>query len=274
MKPAQEEALISLLGDDDQRVQELIEQKLMALGKECVPLLRRAMGTPAAQNNARRILRRLCQSEVHERFLAFCNGKTHDLERGAFLLAATAYPEVDMEPYHATLDAMAEVLRGRLAGIKSPRAIINRINKFLFREQGFRGNSRDYYDADNSYLNRVMDRRLGIPISLAAIYLCLAQRLQLPIGGVGLPGHFVVKYQDDEQEFFIDAYNEGMILDADDCRMFVEQMGQPFREGMLERISSRETLTRMCANLVNIYQNADDTEATKRMMQYFELLAG
>ena len=274
MKPSEEQALITLLGDEDERVQEMIAKKLLSLGDTCMPLLRRALASAdePAQRNARRILRQLCQADADNEFLDFCRSRDQDLERGAFLLARTGYPEVDMEPCRATLDAMAEALRGRLRGTDAAHTVVEKINRFLFREQKFRGNEADYYDPENSYLNRVLDRRLGIPITLSTVYLLIAARLHLPIVGVALPGHFLLKYRENDSEFFIDAFNEGLILENKDCREIVERMNQPFQPSFLAATGPRPMLARMCANLIHIYRERKETAAAGRMEMFLDAL--
>jgi regulator of sirC expression with transglutaminase-like and TPR domain len=274
MKPSQEQALITLLGDDDERAQQLIEEKLIALGSVSMSTLFRALASPdpVTHRNAQRILRRLCQSHVNDEFLAFCRSHAQDLERGVFLLAHTAYPEVEMGVYAKRIDDMAKVLRSRLRKNDSSHTTIEKINRFLFREQGFRGNEENYYDPDNSFLNRVIDRRLGIPITLSTLYLLVAERLQLPIVGVGMPGHFILKYRENDSEFFIDPFNDGMIMDAEDCQQVIEHMGQRFDPSLLKPTGPRQMLARMCANLMHIYRERQESSSYERIEKFLEAL--
>ena len=135
---------------------------------------------------------------------------------------------------------------GRLAALRS----------FLAESCGFHGNEQDYYDPKNSFLNQVLDRRTGIPITLSLVYIEVGRRLSLPLHGVGLPGHFLVKYQDAEDILFLDPFHEGRAITSDDCRQMVARMyeGQiEFRDDFLEAVSKRHILHRMLNNLRGIY---------------------
>src|SRR5437773_6708286 len=140
-----------------------------------------------------------------------------DVEYGALLLAQTQYPDINISAYQALFDSYAGDLKEKLAGETAVESIIADINEFLFKELGFRGNEENYYDPDNSYLNRVVDRRTGNPISLCLIYLFVSKRLRLPIVGIGMPGHFLIRFQSSTGEVFIDAFNRGKLLTKADC---------------------------------------------------------
>src|SRR5687768_2948938 len=116
-----------------------------------------------------------------------------ELDRAALWIAAAEYPDLDVAAELASIDEMAERLRPRLGGLTEPATVVEAVTGFLHGERGFRGNADDYYDPRNSYLNEVLMRRLGIPISLSAVYLAVGRRLGLPLEGVGMPGHFLVR---------------------------------------------------------------------------------
>jgi regulator of sirC expression with transglutaminase-like and TPR domain len=131
------------------------------------------------------------------------------------------------------------------------------LNTVLFQEEGFRGNREDYYDPRNSFINDVLDRRLGIPISLALIYMEVARRIGFPLFGVGMPGHFLLKHYDIEgRQVLIDAFNGGNVLSAKDCQRRLSEIyeGQvAFQPEFLMSVSRRQMLTRILNNLKTIY---------------------
>ena len=139
--------------------------------------------------------------------IAALGEEAFSLDRAALAIALEEYPHLDIQEYLRRLDtlaARAEVL----AGIdRKAINIIESINEVLFVQEGLRGNSDDYYDPRNSYLNDVMDRRLGIPISLSVIYMELARRMDFSVDGIGFPGHFLVKHVGEDQDIVIDPYN-------------------------------------------------------------------
>src|SRR5260370_22753526 len=154
---------------------------------------------------------------------------------------------------------MANMAQQKLRPADSPVETVKKINAVLFATFGFRGATEDYYVPRNSFFNDVLDRRIGIPITLSAVYMEVARRLNFPIGGVGMPGHFIVKYSDRLQEFFLDPFNRGEILTRDDCRKrLFEQYGDSveFDERLLARVTNRQILWRMLNNLKEIYLKA------------------
>ncbi len=179
-----------------------------------------------------------------------------DLARAALYLAQEDYPDLDVAEQLAIFDAMAESLRETLPQEPYPLKIIRAINQFLFKELGFSGNVSNYYDPRNSFLNEVLARRRGIPITLSLVYLELAKRIDFPMVGVGMPGHFLIRPTVDEMDMFVDPYHGGEILFAQDCRNRFKQMfGDTARLNPqhLEPISPTEFLVRMLTNLKMIY---------------------
>src|SRR5437763_3696498 len=131
------------------------------------------------------------------------------LAEAALIMACEEYPQLELSPYLDMLDDMAEIAQERLTPSDGPMEIVKKINSVLFESFGFRGNTEDYYDPRNSFFNDVLDRRVGIPITLSTVYMEVSRRLKFPISGVGMPGHFVVKYYNRNEEFFLDPFNRG-----------------------------------------------------------------
>jgi regulator of sirC expression with transglutaminase-like and TPR domain len=183
-----------------------------------------------------------------------------DLARAALTMARTEYPDLDVEKYVRSLDAFAQRVGRLVPDVGDPGQSVFALNHVLFEEEGFLGNSEEYYDPRNSFLNDVLDRRLGIPITLAVVYMEVGRRIGFPLVGVGMPGHFLLKHYDVEgRETLIDAFNRGRIVTARDCRRrFDEIYGSqmPFRPEFLLSVSRRQMLTRMLNNLKSIYLSA------------------
>jgi regulator of sirC expression with transglutaminase-like and TPR domain len=188
--------------------------------------------------------------------IAALGEEAFSLDRAALTIAVEEYPHLDIQEYLRRLDtlaARAEVL----AGIdRKAINIIESINEVLFVQEGLRGNSDDYYDPRNSYLNDVMDRRLGIPISLSVIYMELARRMDFSVEGVGFPGHFLVKHVAEDRDMVIDPYNLGRILTPADCQELLDKIyegGVSMNESMLRAMEKRTIITRMLYNLKSIH---------------------
>ncbi|MDL1895881.1 tetratricopeptide repeat protein [Anaerolineae bacterium CFX7] len=179
-----------------------------------------------------------------------------NLAEGALILATDEYPNLDIAQYLAELDALANEFAPRLAALDTPHAVIAALNAYLFEELGFSGNRHAYYDPRNSYLNDVLERRAGIPISLSTLVIAIAQRLRLPIVGVGLPGHFCVKWQDAAREIVFDPFNGGEILDLDAMLARVRETALPhatFEPDWLDAVGGKYILYRMLNNLKTLF---------------------
>ena len=198
-----------------------------------------------------------------------------DLGRAALLFARVEYPDLDVDAYLCRFDAMAADLRPRLAGVKEPGRIVVTVAEYLFRELGFTGNETDYYDARNCYLNDVLDRRTGIPISLAAIYLELGKRLELPFEGIGFPGHFLVRLADPFLPVLIDPFGQGKLVTVDECRARLRSTYGDRVElttSMLRSVGTRTILFRMLANLKGVYARQEEYARAARTIDLMLLV--
>jgi regulator of sirC expression with transglutaminase-like and TPR domain len=184
-----------------------------------------------------------------------------DLAHGAMLIARSAYPELDKNLYWELLDQLAARINSGMPADLDAAGIIGRINHVLFEEENFHGNREDYYDPENSFLNRVLDRRTGIPITLSILYIEVAGRLGLDVRGIGLPGHFIVALYHNSGKLFIDPYNRGEIRTETYCHQIVRNYtGQTATPDVrwLEPVGKKEILVRMLRNLKLIYARQEN----------------
>lgn len=270
-------ALVNLLGDDDPAVYHKIRQMILELGPGAVDWLRphTLSREPALRRRAQELVLRFDRQAADNVFLGFClkQGQDLDLEQGAWLLAQTQYPDINVEGYRALLDSYAADLRDRIEGVVECEDVLEALNRYLFEDLGFFGNEDNYYDPDNSYLNRVVDRRTGNPINLCLVYILLARRLGLPVTGIGLPGHFICRYQGSAQEVYIDAFNRGKLLTKADCVQYLLQGNYSVRDDYLAPVTPRRMLLRVCGNLHQIYLHLEKAEEAKRFQRYLVALA-
>ncbi len=178
------------------------------------------------------------------------------LGRAAGMLARIEYPDLDISPVLDELQRYADSVERRLKGRGDGAAVVSAINKVLFEDHGFQGNRHDYYDPRNSFLNDVLERRTGIPISLSVVYLEIARKLELPIYGVALPSHFLVKFEEPSKRFFIDPYHEGRLLNRQGCVDLVRTLqGRPvdLHDLHFVAVNDEHIILRMCNNLRVIY---------------------
>ncbi len=179
-----------------------------------------------------------------------------DLVRAALVIASTEYPTLDIETYAARMEELARRVAAHASDL-NPQRTLAALNHVLFEEAQLRGNREDYYDPRNSFLNDVLDRGLGIPITLSIVYMEVARRVGLPLSGVGMPGHFLLKhYGEDGQEMLIDCFNRGDILSRQDCQSRLDEIysgEMTLRPEFLHPISRRQILTRMLNNIKTVY---------------------
>ncbi|MGA8026962.1 MAG: transglutaminase-like domain-containing protein, partial [Bryobacteraceae bacterium] len=196
------------------------------------------------------------------------------LDVAALELAAIEFPGIDSEASLFRLDNLAEQIKSQITGNAGGLDFIKATNELLFEVLQFRGNQEQYYDPRNSCLNSVLMRRLGIPISLSTLYIEIARRLNRTVYGVGLPGHFIVAYEDADARYWIDPFNAGRILSfADCCSLAMQTAGVDLRSNpaVLAPVNKRQILVRMLSNLKAIYLRG---EAFEKARQVLDLLIG
>lgn len=179
-----------------------------------------------------------------------------DLVRASLVIARTEYPGLEIETYADRMDDLGRQVAALVSDFDVQRALTS-INHVLFDERNFRGNRENYYDPRNSFLNDVLDRGLGIPITLSVVYMEVARRIGLSLAGIGLPGHFLLKHASDRgPEILIDCFNRGDVLSRQDCQSRLDEIYSGeirLQPEFLRPISRRQILTRMLNNLKTVY---------------------
>lgn len=179
-----------------------------------------------------------------------------ELARAALVIARSEYPDLQESPYLDQLDRLADRLRLNIRSMPPSEPVLERMSALLCEEEGFRGNRSHYYDPRNSFLNEVMDRRLGIPITLSILFMEVGRRAGLPMHGIGFPGHFLVGLVTEKERIVLDPFHDGRILSMRDCRLLFESYGirgQTFRWELLDPVLPNEILVRLMRNLKLIY---------------------
>lgn len=192
-----------------------------------------------------------------ERFLTQPD-KQINLAQAALMVARLEYPELDVDTYMQRIHTLASDIRSSLPANPNAAEILSRLNQALFIEQGFEGNSSHYYDPRNSFLNDVLDRKLGIPTSLSILYMELASELGVPLDGVSFPGHFLVKLEIDDGAIVLDPYFGGVSLTEDDLEdriqeYYGEQIKRHHYQGLLATSSKKDIIVRVMRNLRDLY---------------------
>ena len=271
--------LIYLIDDRDEFVREQVREQLIKVGEDAIPFLEVTARTEnlKIKSIASEIIQAIIPKQLLRQFeqLAQSSPSGHwSLEKGVILLQKFGYPDEETDSLSQSLDLLAQEVSTLIEDSQSPEQIIQILTRYLFFEKGFEGNKIDFFETDNTYFSRVLDRRKGIPITLTALCVFLGQRIGLPIVGVGLPGRYIAKYESLTQPIYFDPFNEGRVLSQEDCASLTEQMGYHFEEHYLIAATSRETLTRMMNNLIVIYNKNSESEKVRCLSDFIKALSG
>lgn len=187
--------------------------------------------------------------------------RAEDIAHLALLAARAEYPRLSVESCEAELERLAAAAETQYARAGGPRAALRAMNRVLFEIERYRGNAEDYYDPANSYLNQVLRRRVGIPISLCAVFMAVAQRLGVTLRPLALPLHFMIAYGTGADEMILDPYHGGLVRTRKECEQFIRGLaGVPIvlNDDAYSGVSCRQMLYRMLNNLKMVYYRRND----------------
>lgn len=199
-----------------------------------------------------------------------------NLTEAALLFAKEEYPDLDLRYYNDTLKQIEILASKKISRSSGPEDSAITLSTLLFEKLGFHGNRENYYNVENSFLNRVIDTKKGIPITLSIIYLHVGRNLGLPITGVNFPGHFLVKCVSLNRDIIIDCFNGGRLLSHNDCsRMLYEMYGDSitFDRNMLKGTKSKDIICRLIGNLKKIYMQTKQYNKAIKMAEYIEIIS-
>lgn len=270
-------SLIRLLDDGDEFVWTRVQKRLIELGEDALPFLEMAVRDENLARSRRALgaIQAIRPIQIREKFRALAlthRDRDIDLESGMLILSEYGHPETDSEMCRKILDELATGLAKRLPKDPTPERIVRELGHYLFFEQGFKGNKADYSHPDNSFFHPFLIRKLGLPISLAALCILISHRLNLNIAGVGLPCHFIAMYNTPEETIYFDPFNKGKKLSPDDCRDLVRGFGFKFYDHHLAPVSNRDILVRMINNLAVSFNRMDLKEKAKQLLEYSNIL--
>lgn len=211
------------------------------------------------------ILAQMSEEETYEGFRLWLNNGAKEVFEGALLVSKYMNPEINLAYYRGKLEKWVSKTLIELPSIPTPIDIVRAINLTLFKKEGFSGSTENYQAVENSYLNAVIDQKKGIPLALSIVYLGIAQRMRIPIYGVNLPAHFVMIYKDGHQEFYINAFNQGVIFHKPDIDAFLQSMKVSPQDAYYQPCSNVDIIKRMFVNLLNSYTQLEQYEKTERL---------
>lgn len=276
--PKQVEALLNLLADEDDSIAHTAEEQLLDMGTEIIPELKQNLADQplTVKLRVREIVHQLESDNLEEDFrnLPTKADGTPRLEDALFTIAKIGHPTLHPEPYRNQIDQIADDIKSELDRWESidPHTIVETVSTVLFDEHGFKGNRDDYYNPGNSYLHQVIKERKGIPISLSSLILILAERLNLPFRGVGMPAHFILSFPTADDPIYLDPFNEGKLLSKNDCVQFLNRTGFGFVPEYLEPVDNKEIILRSLRNLAKIFSKKQMSDRIKQIRAYMAIL--
>jgi len=263
------ESLIYLLEDPDPEVQSGVKDRFKELGEHAVPLLDQYKAESirdSERQSINEIIHNITYGTLLEDFSALLESGIHGrkaLEEALFILARFGNPTLRASVYKDKLNDLARQIGSDIAYTPSLNEKMRILLQFVFRELRFRGDSKNYHDPENAFLDRVIDRRKGLPIMLSVVVMGIARRLNLPFYGANMPIHFMLVYQTHNQNILIDPFDGGTIVTYDQCYYFLKKNGVEPRAQHLERANEADILARCIRNLMHSYaKNQQENKVT------------
>lgn len=272
------ESLIFLLEDPDPNVQMGVKNRFQELGEQAVPLLdqyRSESIHDSEQKTINEIIYNITYGSLLEDFSDLVELGINDrrqLEKAILLLARFGNPTLRTLEYSRKLDKMAQQIGSDIAYTPSLSEKMHIMLQFVFRDLRFRGDSKNYHDTENAFIDRVIDRRKGLPIILSLIVMFVSRRLELPFHGVNMPIHFMLMYQTHNQEILIDPFDGGTIVSYDQCYYFLKKNGIEPRPEHLQKADETDILARCIRNLMHSYAKNDQNDKVKDLKNLLNIV--
>lgn len=272
------QSLVSLLDDPDPYVQGAVRRRLFELGESAVPLLDQERSTIRDEQERElinSIIREITYGSVKEDFVDILDGgmkNRKQLEQAVFTLSRFDNPTLRVSEYARKLDRFADDIRDDIRFEPDQGRQMHILLDYVFGELGFSGGTTDYYHLKNAYLDRVIDRRRGLPIALSLVVLFLARRLELPFHGVNMPIHFLLKFKGDKEEILIDPFDHGKTVTYNQCYYFLKQNGVEPKPSHFDEVSDAAMLSRMIGNLMRSYRRDEQEQKAEDLQQLLQTL--
>ncbi|MGI8889575.1 MAG: transglutaminase family protein [Chthoniobacterales bacterium] len=266
------DAIVRLLRDNDPATVALLKEQLIESGTDGVAALRDllALDDEAVTAHVREVLEKIGTDEAQDEMLlcAHLFPEHGDIEAAWWLLTLCFEPEAPVTKLRRKLDAWGRRLGMLVAEASSARERLQALTTFMAEDLGFRGNAEEYYDPRNSFLSDVVETRLGIPISLAMLYVIIGRRAGMQIDGINLPGHFIARYE----RILFDPFHSGRILSRPDCEAILARQRLKTHSSYFAPAPPRLVLMRMLANLLFIFERAGEKQKHALVMSLLKAL--
>lgn len=250
-------ALVSLLDDDDKQVSAHVQEKILSLGTEAIPFLEKEWESnmnPDVQTRIEEIIHTLQYELVRERLKDWYTSPNHDLLTGMWIIATYQYPDIELEKLRQELEQIYYETWLEFRPELYPLDQIKIINSVIFNKLKFGANTKNFHSPGNSMINVVLETHRGNPITLCVIYLLVAQKLKLPVYGVNLPNLFILTYKDSNHQFYINAFNRGLIFSKQDIENYIHELHLVPQSTFFEACNEVEIIRRALRNLIMSFE--------------------
>ncbi len=270
MQESEIKALVSLLDDEDVEIVDHVEGKIVSLGDVVIPFLEKEWETnfnPIVQKRIEDLIHSVQYVALREKLVEWKKNESDDLLKGMYLIATYQYPDLELEELNAKIEQIYYEVWLVLNYDLQPIEQVRLINDILFGKLKYGANTKNFHGPNNSMLNAVIDSKKGNPISLCVIYMLVARKLKLPIFGVNLPNLFILTYKTDETQFYINAFNKGLIFSKEDIDNYIGHLNLEPNPIFYEPTDNVSILKRVLRNLIVAFEKIGDNERKEEMMQ-------
>jgi regulator of sirC expression with transglutaminase-like and TPR domain len=268
-------ALISLLDDDDTQVLNHVENKILSIGKPIIPFLEDSWTSSfdsKLQSRIENILHTLQFELLKEKLQNWYENEQDNLLKGLWILATYQYPDLSFEELQVKIEQLYFETWVTFQNVQHPIDQIRRLNSIFFEKLAFKANVNNFHSVNNSMINQVLESKKGNPISLAIVYMLIAQKLKLPVFGVNLPNLFVLIHKSEELTFYINVFNRGVIFSKQDIDNYLKQLKLPQNEAFYSPCDNLAILRRVLHNLMQSFEHAAQGEKIPELIELLAIL--
>lgn len=269
-------ALVSLLDDQDDQIVNQIIDKIRSLGKEIIPFLENEWETnfnPSVQRRIEDLIHDLQYEMLKDRIKDWYDSKDQDLLTGLWLVATYQYPDLELEKIKQELEQIYYDAWLEFKPDLYPYDQIKILNSVLFNKLKFGANTKNFHSPGNSMINVVLETHKGNPITLCIIYLLVAQKLKMPVYGVNLPNLFIITYKEEKNQFYINAFNKGLIFTKQDIENYIHELRLTPQDSFFEPCSNLEIIRRVFRNLIMSFDKMGEHAKAEEVKELLLIIA-
>lgn len=274
MSESEINALVYLLDDEDSEVASLVEEKLRSLGGKVIPFLEDRWDNTSfslvTQKKIEDIIHELQYSIFFDRMITWRNQGGLTILEGMWIIATYQYPELTLEKLQQEIDQLYYDVWMEMRDDMHPMDKIRTLNAVFFGKHKFGANTKQFHAITNSMLNVVLESKKGNPISLCAIYMLIAQKLGLPIYGVNLPNLFILTYQQEKTQFYINVFNKGLVFSKVDIDNYIAQLNIPMNEIFYKPCDNFDIIRRVLRNIIVAFEKIGDQANVKEIQRVLD----